>query len=56
MEPPLPSGYALASAKNCVLTPHVAFLTEEAMERRAKIEFDNVVSWLGGTPKNVCAL
>ncbi len=56
MEPPLPTGYALASAKNCVLTPHVAYLTEEAMQRRAKIEFGNVESWLAGTPTNVCAL
>ena len=56
MEPPLPVGYALASAKNCVLTPHVAFLTEEAMQRRAKIEFDNVAAWLAGKPQNVCAL
>ena len=56
IEPPLPEGYALASAKNCVLTPHVAFLTEEAMVRRAKIEFDNVAAWLAGDPTNVCAL
>ena len=56
MEPPLPEGYALAGAKNCVLTPHVAFLTEEAMERRAVIEFDNVRAWLEGHPQNVCAL
>lgn len=56
MEPPLPQGYALASAKNCVLTPHVAYLTEEAMGRRAVIEFDNVLAWLEGAPKNVCAL
>ena len=56
MEPPLPEGYALAGAKNCVLTPHVAFLTEEAMERRAVIEFDNVRAWLEGASKNVCAL
>ena len=56
MEPPLPEGYALTGAKNCVLTPHVAFLTEEAMERRAVIEFDNVRAWLEGHPQNVCAL
>lgn len=56
MEPPLPHGYALASAKNCVLTPHVAYLSEEAMERRAVIEFGNVLAWLEGAPKNVCAL
>ena len=56
MEPPLPEGYALAHAKNCVLTPHVAFLTEEAMERRAVIEFANVRAWLEGPPENVCEL
>lgn len=55
-EPPLDPAYRLLSAKNCVLTPHVAFLTEEAMERRAKIEFDNVAAWLAGAPKNVCEL
>lgn len=56
MEPPLPAGYPLLSAKNVVLTPHVGFLTEEAMERRAQIEFDNVIAWLDGTPRNVCEL
>lgn len=56
MEPPLPADYALLHAKNALLTPHVAFLTEEAMERRAVIEFGNVVSWLDGAPENVCAL
>lgn len=56
MEPPLPAGYALLRAPNVVLTPHVGFLTEEAMRRRARTEFDNVVAWLDGSPKNVCAL
>lgn len=56
MEPPLPNDYALLHAKNAVLTPHVGFLTHEAMERRAKIEFDNVIAWLDGKPQNICAL
>ena len=56
MEPPIPADYALATAKNCVLTPHVAFLTHEAMQRRAKIEFDNVLAYVNGEPKNVCTL
>lgn len=56
MEPPLPSDYALLHATNALLTPHVAFLTEEAMERRAVIEFGNVVAWLDGKPENVCSL
>ena len=55
-EPPLDPSYKLLSANNVVLTPHVGFLTEEAMERRAVIEFDNVLAYLNGTPRNVCAL
>ena len=43
-------------AKNTLLTPHVAFLTKEAMVRRAKIEFDNVMAYLDGKPENVCKL
>ena len=56
MEPPIPSDYPLLNAKNTLLTPHVAFLTKEAMVRRAKIEFDNVIAFLEGKPKNVCSL
>lgn len=55
-EPPLDPSYKLLSANNVVLTPHVGFLTEEAMERRAVIEFDNVLAYLNGTPRNVCTL
>lgn len=54
MEPPLPSDYPLCHAKNIILTPHVAFLTKEAMERRAKIEFDNVYAYLNQKPENIC--
>ncbi len=54
MEPPLPADYPLLNAKNTLLTPHTAFLTKEAMVRRAKIEFDNVIAFLEGNNKNVC--
>lgn len=56
MEPPIPADYALVNAKNCIFTPHVAFLTHEAMERRAKIEFDNVLAYTEGRAQNVCEL
>lgn len=56
MEPPIPASYVLTQAKNCIFTPHVAFLTEEAMQRRAKIEFDNVLAYLEGRAVNVCKL
>lgn len=55
-EPPLAADYPLLHAKNILLTPHVAFLTKEAMVRRARIEFDNVISFLEGKPKNLCIL
>ncbi len=54
MEPPLPADYPLLHAKNTPLTPHQAFISEEAMLRRAKIVFDNVYAYLDGNPVNVC--
>lgn len=56
MEPPVPADYPLVNAKNCVFTPHVAFLTHEAMQRRAKIELDNVLAYTQGRAQNVCPL
>lgn len=54
MEPPIPADYPLLSAKNTLLTPHQAFISEESMLRRAQIVFDNVKAYLEGTPVNVC--
>lgn len=48
MEPPIPEDYPLRNAKNCILTNHVAFFTEEAMENRAEIVFDNLYNFLDG--------
>lgn len=56
MEPPIPEDYPLLHAKNVLLTPHVAFLTKEAMVRRARIEFENVYAYINGDPQNVCRL
>ena len=56
MEPPLPEDYPILHAKNTLLTPHQAFISEEAMERRAKIVFDNVYAYLEGNPVNVCRI
>lgn len=53
MEPPIPADYPLLHAKNTILTPHVAFLSDEAMERRAKIAFDNTIAFLKGEPTNI---
>ena len=55
-EPPLPAGYPLLHAKNTLLTPHIAFASEESMLRRARIVFQNAYAYLGGRPENVCRL
>ncbi|MBR3016446.1 MAG: hydroxyacid dehydrogenase [Clostridia bacterium] len=56
VEPPLKDDQPLLHAKNCLVTPHVAFLSEEAMIRRAHIAFQNTLAYLDGKPENVCAL
>ncbi len=56
MEPPIPADYPLLHAKNTVLTPHVAFLSDESMIRRAHIAFRNTAAFLEGKAENVCEL
>jgi phosphoglycerate dehydrogenase-like enzyme len=53
VEPPIPVDHVLFEAKNLIVTPHVAFATAEAFEKRAVIVFDNIEKWLRGTPQNV---
>lgn len=53
-EPPIPGDYPLLNAPNTLLTPHIAYATSEAMERRAKIVFENLQAYLQGSPINVC--
>lgn len=45
-EPPLPLDHSLLKAKNCLLTPHIAFATEESFADRADIVFGHVDEWL----------
>jgi len=53
MEPPIPREHPLLNAKNCLVTPHIAFASEESMLRRAEIVFDNLHAFLHGEQKNV---
>lgn len=45
-EPPIPTDHKLIAAPNCLLTPHIAFATEESFADRAGIVFDHVDGWL----------
>jgi len=51
VEPALPDN-PLAGAKNCYITPHIAWATFEARSRLMQIAADNLSSFLNGTPKN----
>lgn len=52
-EPPISPEHPLCQAKNTVLTPHVAFASKEALEKRADIVFENIRRFLSGTPQNL---
>jgi D-3-phosphoglycerate dehydrogenase len=47
-EPPLAKDYALLSAPNAVLLPHVAYATREAFDIRADIVMNTVRKWIKG--------
>jgi len=52
-EPPISETHPLLTAKHVIATPHVAFATKEALEKRAVIVFDNITGWLSDKPQNV---
>lgn len=51
-EPPLQQN-PLISAKNCFITPHIAWATFEARQRLMNITVENLKNYLSGTAKNV---
>lgn len=54
-EPPLALDHPLLHTPNTLVTPHVAFATEESMALRAEIVFANLAAFLRGAPDNVVA-
>lgn len=52
-EPPLPLDEPLINAPNTIVTPHIAFASHQAFEKRADIVGENIAKWLNGTPQNV---
>ena len=51
-EPP-PAGNPLFTAKNCIITPHIAWATKEARSRLMDITVNNLNAFLKGAPVNV---
>jgi glycerate dehydrogenase len=52
IEPPLPNN-PLLDARNCLITPHMAWATAEARRRLMSTVFENVAAFLNGAPQNV---
>jgi glycerate dehydrogenase len=55
VEPPR-AGSPLLSARNCFITPHIAWATRSARQRLLEIAAANVRAFLAGTPQNVVNL
>ncbi|MCK5759284.1 MAG: D-2-hydroxyacid dehydrogenase [Clostridiales bacterium] len=43
----------LLSAKNCIITPHIAWATKEARERLMTIAIENMKAYIEGEPRNL---
>ena len=51
-EPPSETN-PLLSARNCLVTPHIAWATREARARLMDLAVSNISDWIGGNPRNV---
>jgi len=52
VEPPLPDN-PLLKAKNCLITPHIAWATRSARARLIHVAVENVKAFVAGRPANV---
>ena len=52
VEPPAATN-PLLSARNCLVTPHIAWATREARSRLMEIAVANIAAFLSGQPRNV---
>lgn len=49
---PMRADCPLYKAKNCIITPHIAWAPIETRERLLKVVAANLEAWLNGTPQN----
>lgn len=52
-EEPMKAGSPLLTAKNCVITPHIAWAPKETRAKLQGIALENLKAWLAGKPQNV---
>ena len=52
-EPPLNTDHPLLHTPNTIVTPHIAFASEESMELRAKIVCESLELWMDGKQRNI---
>ena len=53
LEEPMSDNCPLRGAKNCIITPHIAWAPYETRKRLQGIAYNNLKSWLEGKPINV---
>ncbi len=50
---PILQGHALLRLENCICTPHIGYVEQSSYELYFGAAFDNVVSFIRGTPTNI---
>lgn len=53
---PIAANNPLLKAKNCIITPHIAWAPKESRTRLMKIAIENLAAYAAGTPVNVVNL
>ena len=53
---PIREDNPLLGAKNCIITPHIAWAPKESRQRLMDIAVDNLSKYLAGTPVNIVNL